>query len=99
VYQVGGIEDHVHILTSIEPVQSIAGFMRVVKSGSCLAIRNRFGRDAFRWQSGYGVLTVNPAQVDIVRKYIRNQKQHHRNHMMWPLYERVQPEDEERQKR
>ncbi len=31
----------------------------------------------FYWQNGYGAFSVNPAQVDIVIKYIANQKEHH----------------------
>ena len=32
----------------------------------------------FYWQDGYGAFSVNPAEVDVVIKYIENQKEHHR---------------------
>jgi hypothetical protein len=32
----------------------------------------------FYWQDGYGAFSVNPAEVDVVIKYIANQKEHHR---------------------
>ena len=32
----------------------------------------------FYWQNGYGAFSVNPAEVDIVIKYIENQKEHHK---------------------
>ena len=32
----------------------------------------------FYWQDGYGAFSVNPAEVDIVKQYILNQKEHHK---------------------
>ena len=31
----------------------------------------------FYWQDGYGGFSVNPDDVDIVKAYIENQKEHH----------------------
>lgn len=31
----------------------------------------------FYWQDGYGAFSVNPSEVDLVIKYIMNQKEHH----------------------
>jgi len=33
----------------------------------------------FYWQRGYGSFSVNPAEIDVVIKYIKNQSEHHRN--------------------
>jgi hypothetical protein len=32
----------------------------------------------FGWQEGYGAFTVSESQIDVVRKYILNQEEHHR---------------------
>ena len=32
---------------------------------------------SFFWQDGYGAFSVNPSEIDIVIKYIANQKEHH----------------------
>ena len=32
---------------------------------------------AFGWQDGYGAFSVNPAEVDVVQNYIKNQHEHH----------------------
>ena len=32
----------------------------------------------FYWQDGYGALSVNPSEVDVVIRYIKNQHEHHR---------------------
>ena len=31
----------------------------------------------FYWQDGYGIFSVNPAQVELVVSYIKNQEDHH----------------------
>ncbi len=32
----------------------------------------------FYWQGGYGAFSVNPSEMDVVVRYIENQKEHHR---------------------
>ena len=39
-------------------------------------IRNNY-RPTFGWQRRYGAFTVSESVSDVVRKYIKNQKQHH----------------------
>ncbi len=34
--------------------------------------------ESFYWQDGYGAFSVNPAQIDVVARYIENQAEHHR---------------------
>jgi len=31
----------------------------------------------FYWQDGYGIFSVNPAEIDVVVNYISNQEEHH----------------------
>ena len=31
----------------------------------------------FAWQHGYGGFSVNPKQIDVVKKYIMNKETHH----------------------
>ncbi len=33
----------------------------------------------FYWQRGYGGFSVNPTETEIVKKYIQNQEEHHKN--------------------
>jgi len=33
---------------------------------------------AFQWQNGYGAFSTSKSSVEVVRRYIANQKQHHR---------------------
>jgi putative transposase len=32
----------------------------------------------FAWQNGYGVFSVSVSNVPVVRKYVANQREHHR---------------------
>ncbi len=53
--------------------------LKEVKSHSSKWMKTK-GADLqdFYWQDGYGAFSVNPAEVDVVIKYIANQKEHHR---------------------
>ena len=33
----------------------------------------------FYWQNGYGGFSVNPKQLEVVKNYISNQEEHHKN--------------------
>ena len=32
----------------------------------------------FYWQNGYGAFSVNPSEIEVVRKYILGQAEHHK---------------------
>jgi len=91
--EVGGIADHVHLIVALPPSVSVSDLMRVVKTGSSAAVRQTFGRDAFRWQSKYSAFTVTPHDLDRLRSYVAHQKARHAADRLWPAYEHV-PEPE-----
>ena len=74
---VGGVEDHVHLLTTFGRKLSIAETVKEIKRGSNQWIQDELGIGGFKWQSGYGVFSVSLSQLDIVSQYIENQEQHH----------------------
>ncbi len=76
--RIGGIADHVHLLTTLSRTISIADFVKEVKRVSSIWIKERGGlQSKFRWQSGYGVFSVSPLDVDRLVCYIENQEAHH----------------------
>lgn len=75
--EIGGVTDHVHMLVILKPTILLADFMRELKSCSSKWVNEIMG-DKFEWQNGYGAFTVGKSQVPNVRRYIRNQEQHHR---------------------
>jgi putative transposase len=77
--EVGGMEDHVHILCRLSRNYSVSEIMNKAKSNSSLWAKQLGGRCAkFSWQSGYGAFSVDPSQIDSVQEYIQNQAGHHR---------------------
>lgn len=77
--EVNGMPDHVHILSKLSQNKSIKDVLRDLKADSSGWIHDNFpGLKKFAWQAGYSAFTVSESQVDRVRKYIQNQKHHHR---------------------
>ena len=54
--------------------------MRKQKSHSSLWIKTK-GREfeKFYWQRGYGAFSVSPSAIEIVKNYILNQEEYHKN--------------------
>ena len=77
--EIGGIEDHVHLLLNIPPAKSVSNFIRDLKlSVSTWVNDSKLIKQEFRWQKGYGAFTVSHSQVEHVQQYIQNQEEHHR---------------------
>lgn len=76
---VGGIEDHAHLLIGLKATHCLASFMREIKSGSSEWVHNNLGKKRFAWQPGYGGYTISPSNIEPVRQYVLNQKEHHRH--------------------
>ena len=75
--EVGGIEDHIHILTGLKPTIAPADFLMSMKpSVSKWAKREII--PGFEWQTGYGAFSVSPKEVDSVCEYIHRQEEHHK---------------------
>jgi putative transposase len=70
----GGTSNHVHLLLILPVTNSLANVVQKLKGSS-----SRWMGPSFSWQEGYGAFSVSPSQVPVVKKYIRNQEQHHRN--------------------
>ena len=76
---VNGYKDHVHIMFELNPVQSIAEILTIVKSNSSKWINDQhFLRGKFYWQTGYGAFSYSRSQRNEVIRYIMGQEAHHR---------------------
>jgi putative transposase len=74
----GGMPDHVALLVSVPKEKSTSETMRDVKTNSSAWIHNTFDSLAdFAWQAGYGAFSVGYSNLDVVKRYIANQKRHH----------------------
>jgi REP element-mobilizing transposase RayT len=79
LYDIGGVEDHVHMYLRWRPDESVSDLMRTVKARSSKWIHATFPMLAsFAWQEGYAVFTVSKSREAAVKKYIAGQREHHR---------------------
>ena len=76
---INGMPDHIHFFVGLKPAESISILVQEIKKETNDWIKNeRLSPYAFDWQKGYGVFSHSRSQVDTVRKYILNQKEHHK---------------------
>jgi len=95
VIAVGGIEDHVHLLVQLPSPLSAADLARRAKGTSAhLANHTLAIGSSFKWQPGYGSVSVSPSHLNQVARYIANQCQHHANNTIIPLLEHTQQSDD-----
>lgn len=78
LYRVNGIEDHIHIITSLHQSQSLAGLVKDIKlsADSFIKEKNIFP-DFQGWQIGYAAFTYSIDAKDNLIEYVKNQEHHH----------------------
>jgi len=76
---IGGTADHIHALFALGRTMTVADLVEEVKTGSSKWLKTK-GLEFrnFHWQKGYGAFSVGQSNVEEVKRYIRNQKEHHR---------------------
>ncbi len=76
--EIGGVEDHVHILLSLPPTMAISKALQLIKGGSSKWIHETFPEHRlFAWQEEYGAFSVSVSQLDKTIEYIKGQEEHH----------------------
>jgi len=77
--EIGGVEDHVHILLSLPATMPIAKALQLIKGGSSKWVHETFSEHRlFGWQEKYGAFSVSVSQLDKITQYIQGQPEHHR---------------------
>lgn len=77
--EIGGVEDHVHLLARLPPTLAVSDMTRDIKANASKWINEQDQiKRTFEWQIGYSVFTVSYSHVDTVREYIQNQEEHHK---------------------
>lgn len=77
--EIGGVNDHAHLLLAIPSTVTTAKAIQLIKGGSSKWINDLSpDRRDFDWQEGYGSFSIGVSQVEATRRYIRNQRVHHR---------------------
>ena len=71
--------DHVHSLFALARTSALSEIVKEIKRGSSLWIKTKSkGLSDFAWQNGYGAFSIGSSQIEAVRRYIKNQEEHHR---------------------
>ena len=79
VYRINGVEDHLHIATSIHPSVSLAALVKDIKLASSQMIKSSDLFPGFEGsQEGYAAFTRGYSSLDNLVNYIKNQEEHHK---------------------
>jgi len=79
LHRIGGVEDHVHILTSLHPTLALADLVKAIKVSTSMWIQEKKVFSEFEsWQDGYSAFTHCIQEKDAIIKYIKGQEEHHR---------------------
>ena len=75
----GGTSDHVHLLVSQSKNIALSALMKELKGSSSAWIKTvGSGFRDFHWQDGYGAFSIGQREIPELKRYIANQKEHHR---------------------
>jgi putative transposase len=77
LHEIGGTEDHVHILLSLQPSHRLDVVVDSLKSAGAEMINKLALGQPLEWEDSYGVLSLRNKDVEIVSEYIRTQKERH----------------------
>ncbi|MCD4794038.1 MAG: IS200/IS605 family transposase [Bacteroidales bacterium] len=79
LYQINGVEDHLHIATHIHPTIAVASLVKDIKVSSSGWIKDeRLFPDFTSWQIGYGAFTYSVKDKENLVNYIKRQEAHHK---------------------
>ena len=77
--RINGYVDHVHLLLSLSRDQTISKVMQFIKGESSHWInKNNLTKEKFEWQDEYFAVSVSESKLEILKKYIDNQVEHHK---------------------
>jgi len=73
--KIGGVEDHVHVLSSLSKNIAFSDLVGRLKGSSSKRLKEK-GLSNFSWQNGYGAFSVSESNLESVTAYILNQTEH-----------------------
>jgi putative transposase len=98
VHEIGGIEDHVHVVVTIPPTLLISDWIGKLKGGSAHDVNQEAGKlqKVLQWQTGYGVVSFGTGDLEWVKAYARNQREHHRHARIHERLETITHSEQDR---
>lgn len=78
IIQIGGWEEHVHLLLKIHPSQNLSSIIHLIKGESSSWINKELHfSGSFAWQDSYYAESISIKDIKAVNNYIKNQEEHH----------------------
>ena len=73
------VEDHVHILFRMSKNYALSKIIENIKKESSKWVKDNIPScSKFSWQTDYGGFSVSSSKLEVVKRYIENQKEHHK---------------------
>ena len=95
LHEIGGTDDHVHLVVTIPPTVLISEWIGQLKGSSSHYINHHVAnRKVLEWQSKYGVVSFGTKDLPWVVEYVRGQREHHAGGKTHERLERTEIEDE-----
>ena len=96
-HDIGGTDDHVHLVVSIPPTLLMSDWIGRLKGASAYFINHRIAnRKVLEWQPGYGVVTFGKNNMKWILAYVRGQRRHHARGTVHPRLERTEPDEDDK---
>jgi len=91
VHEIGGTDTHVHLAVTIPPTLTISEWIGRLKGSTSHDVNQQIGKrqKVLQWQVGYGVVSFGTGDLEWVKAYIRNQRDHHTQGTVHERLERV----------
>jgi putative transposase len=86
-----GPKNHVHVVITMAPTVLLNEFIGALKGSSAHEVNHKLGagRKLLEWQAGYGVVSFGTKDLEWVKAYVRNQKEHHTQGKVYDRLERI----------
>lgn len=79
LYQINGVDDHLHIVTHLHPSVSLSNLVKDIKLGSNSYIKEHQLFPRFKsWQEGYAAFTYTIKEKNRLIQYVQQQEEHHK---------------------
>jgi len=90
LYRINGMEDHIHILSDLNPTICLSDYIKIIKVASNTWMKDSGKFPQFKgWQDGFGAFTCSVNEKDLIVNYIKNQKEHHKTESFYDEYKRL----------
>ena len=89
-FALGGVADHVHILTTLPKTVALSDFVRNIKAKSSKWLKKVDEYyEFFQWQEGYGAFSVSPSLMERTTKYVLGQAERHKTRSYREEYKEI----------